>query len=137
VGNPATMVLAKNAVAPKFTGRRSDFMTFVRDWETYVRLMGGRHSFDDEQLLSLLSLSLDEAFKVNLNCRMSSKALVSFQQFWAELEAEFGFGSGVGNRQTWEALALKFDGLLTLAVFREFWEKFLMLRATISRVTDE
>ena len=39
----------------------------------------------------------------------------------------FGTGSGVENRQNWESLVLKFDGLLTLPVFREFWEKFLML----------
>ena len=62
--------------------------------------------------------------------------MVFYNQFWAELEAEFGSGNGIGNRQTWESLALKFDGSLTLSGFRELWEKFLMLQATVSGVTE-
>ena len=91
---------------------------------------------DDLQLLSFLTLHLDESFRWNVNRRLTSGELVSYNQFWAELEAEFGSGSGIGNRQNWESLALKFDGSLTLSVFREFWEKFLMLQATVSGVTE-
>ena len=68
---------------------------------------------------------------------MTSGELVSYTQFWAELVAKFGSGNGIGNRQNWESLALKFDGSLTLSVFREYWEKILMLQATVSRVSDD
>ena len=91
---------------------------------------------EDLQLLSFLTLHLDASFQWNVNRRLSSGELVSYNQFWAELEAEFGSGNGIGNRQNWESLALKVDGSLTLSVFRDFWEKFLMLQATVSGVTE-
>ena len=94
--------------------------------------MGGRNYVDDEQLVSLLSLTLDEAFRLDVNRRLSSKELVCFvlvpivSKIWLR-----------HNHQTWESVALKCDGSLTLAVFQEFWEKFLLLRATVSGVTKE
>ena len=86
-------------------------MPFCWDWDNYVRLIGGRNLVHDEQLLTLLSLCLEDSFQLNVNRRLRSGELVTFNQFWAELEAEFGFGSGVGNRQNWESLVLKFDVL--------------------------
>ena len=107
------------------------------DCDNYVRLIGGRNLVQDEQRLTLLTCCLEDPFQWNVNRRLRSGELVTFNQFWAELEAEFGTGSGVGNRQNWESLTLKLDGSLTLPVFRQFWEKFLMLRSAVSGVTDE
>ena len=73
VGNPAEVV-----VAPKFTGHNSAWMISPCDWQDYVLLMGGRHFVDDEQLLYPLSLCFDEAFKLDLNRCVVSKALVYF-----------------------------------------------------------
>ena len=95
-GSAAQEALSRHAKQPKFKGRRSDWVSFRWDWDNYVRLIGGRNLVHDEQLLTLLSLCLEDSFQWNVNRRLRSGELVTFNQFWAELEAEFGPG-GIGS----------------------------------------
>ena len=53
-GSPANMLMAKNAIPPKFTSRHSDWVSFRRDWELYVQMLGGRREITDTILLCTL-----------------------------------------------------------------------------------
>ena len=82
--------MAKNAIPPKFTGRHSDWVSFRRDWELYVQMLGGQHEITDTILLCTLGQSLDDGTMMNLPRRKESVEITSYEQYWEELNQEFG-----------------------------------------------
>jgi hypothetical protein len=111
-GNPMTIVMAKQAVAPKFSGEARDWVYFKNDWRKYVRLMKGE-GYTDLGLLNLLESTLNAAHQANCKRRIGNGELTSFAQLWDELEAEYGVDRGVSNKQIWQEVTLKYEGQLT------------------------
>ena len=136
-GNPGAVLLARNAVQPKFTGAQADWVTFRHDWERYVRQVGGRESMTDAQLLSTLETTLDVANQLCCQRRIKSGEVKTFDQFWGELVLEYEGTQGVGNREAWEAHRLNYEGELTSQVFKGYWERFLVLKDMVPGVTED
>ena len=59
-GSPASMLMAKTAISPKFTGMQKDWVNFHRDWEHYVQLLEGRKEISNSIVLCTLGETLDE-----------------------------------------------------------------------------
>ena len=78
-GSPANMLMAKNAIPPKFTGRHSDWVSFRRDWELYVQMLGGRREITDTILLCTLGQSLDDGTRINLQRRKESSEIKGYK----------------------------------------------------------
>ena len=135
-GNPMTIVMAKHAVAPKFSGKAQDWVYFKNDWRKYVRLMGGE-GYTDLTLLNTLESTLNAAHQANCNRRIGNGELTTFAQLWEELEAEYGVDRGVSNKQIWQEVTLNYEGQLTWNAFYEFWEHFLTLKENVEDATEE
>ena len=100
--NPASLLMARNAVPPKFTGKHADWVSFRRDWEHYVQMLGGKGEISNTILLCTLGQTLDEGNRLNLQRRVETGEVKTYAQFWEELVQEYGEAMGVGNRQAWE-----------------------------------
>jgi hypothetical protein len=122
-GNPMTIVMAKQAVPPKFSGEARDWVYFKNDWRKYVRLMKGE-GYTDLGLLNLLESVLNAAHQANCKRRIGNGELTSFAQLWDELEAEYGVDRGVSNKQIWQEVTLKYEGQLTWNAFMSFGNIF-------------
>ena len=126
-GSPASMLMAKTAISPKFTGMQKDWVNFRRDWEHYVQLLGGRREISNSILLCTLGETLDEGNRLNLQRMVEEGEVTTYEEYWQKLVQEYGHKQGVGNRQAWEMMRLTVDGVLTSQEFKCFWEKFLRM----------
>ena len=61
-------------------------------------MLGGRREITDTILLCTLGLSLDDCTRMNLQRRKESGEITSYEQYWEELNHEFGDSQGMGNR---------------------------------------
>ena len=137
LGSPVNMLMTKNAVPPKFTGRHSDGASFRRDGKLDVQMLGGRCGITDRILLSTMGRLQDDGTRMNLQRRKESSEITSYEQYWEELNPKFGDSQGMANRQAWEALWLRNEGRTTMKEFRCFWEKFLLHWGVVLEPTEE
>ena len=100
-------------------------------------MLGGRREITDTILLCTLGQSLDDGTRMNLQRRKESGEITSYEQYWEELNQEFGDSRGMANRQAWEALRLPNEGRTTMQEFRCFWENFLQHWGAVPEATEE
>jgi hypothetical protein len=135
-GTPASMLMAKSAVAPKFTGLQRDWVAYSRDWEQYIQMLGGREGISQPTMLGTLGSTLDEGNRLNLQRMQSDGEITTYEEYWLKLVQEYGDKQGVGNRQAWESMRLMTEGVLTSQDFKCFWEKFLRLWKAVPDATE-
>jgi hypothetical protein len=135
-GTPASMLMAKAAVAPKFSGLQRDWVAYSRDWEQYIQMLGGREGISQPTMLGTLGSTLDEGNRLNLQRMYSDGEITTYEEYWQKLALEYGDKQGVGNRQAWESMRLMVDGVLTSQDFKCFWEKFLRLWKAVPDATE-
>ena len=123
----ANSFLASSHPPPEpFTGKRGDWGDFKRRWETHVGVLnavGG--GVPDAFLLSRLESCLDPPTKCEV--RSWSEAGVAYSLIWNRLCTYFEKDSEETTRAAWESLALKFQGKLSSAEWRQFAATFTTL----------
>ena len=94
--DPVLLHLAKTAKKPTFSGKQSDWCQFVADWEAFWAKATTGREMSDEVKLATFEGCLDEVSRQELALLRKMKAKVSYTNFFAKLEANFG-----KNKQLW------------------------------------
>ena len=81
-GTTPSMLMAKSAVAPKFSGLQRDWVAYVRDREQYIQMLGGGEGISQPTMLRTLGSTLDEVNGLNLQRMGRSLLMRSIGKSW-------------------------------------------------------
>ena len=101
--NPVVQQVMRNLVAPKFSGRAQDWVSFSTDWERYIRKISMGKDIENGLLLELWESTLDETNQKFLRMRQSEKnGLLDYREEFARVQSKCSRDQNIGARKRWE-----------------------------------
>ena len=99
---PVMQHLSRSKSAPKFSNKKEDWLDFVWNFESWVRVISAGKKLSDGEMLQLFNTCLPENLQKELNLLEKKRGRpYTFVEFRAELEARFGKAQGEHLRKKW------------------------------------
>jgi hypothetical protein len=126
------------AMPAKFSGEPEDWPEWKRRWLAFLEnVEEAMPNISDPQMLTIFRGLLDDASVHKLEAEQLLDVDISYDEFLAMLDLEFG-GDNVANlRSKWYSLRLKHAGSLRLSDWRSFNNLFQKLMAMVGDATEE
>lgn len=134
----ATALLLQDKQVPKFAGNSEDWPRFGRVWKDYESILREAYpGLSDKILLRALGQSLNQTCQTTLERLTAENPDLTFRQFWAILDREFGKDITHLHREAWVRTPLTIKGRsMTLEEFRAFEADFLAKGALVTDKRD-
>ena len=126
------------AVPQKFTGDQHDWPEWRRRWLSFVdNLLEAMPNVTDTQILTIFKGVIDDASVEKLEGELFRDADMSYEEFFATMDLEFGGEDHTNLRSKWYNLRVRHSGTLKLKDWRSFSAPFFKLMAMVEDATEE
>ena len=123
-----------------FTGREAgDWQRFSREWKPYEKILEQTYPptmWDTVKLENLKGL-LDKTSLADFQAKYEANNELTFEEFWEEIDREFGRDATAQNRAAWKKVRLHQSGKrLSLDDWRAFQREFVLRRGRVEDRTE-
>jgi hypothetical protein len=126
------------AVPQKFSGDQQDWPEWRRRWLSFVEnLLEAMPTVTDTQLLTIFKGVVDDASVEKLEGEQFRDPDLSYEEFFATMDLEFGGEDHTNLRSKWYSLRVRHAGSLKLRDWRSFIAPFFKLMAMVEDATEE
>ena len=138
-GMPIAAHLSKSVCAPKFTGKKEDWVPFVRKYEQWYRIAIGSKVLSDAQQVQLVSACLPESLQKELQLlEIEYRRSPTYTECRAKFEAMFGRARSENMRRKWMEVQIpQHAGRFNAQMFSEFRVNFKLAYADVPEASPD
>ena len=124
---------------PKHKGDSTSWPEFRQKWSERVKLLVASGPVDNQILLTQFADAMDSVAKKIIEARRAEDDTLTYQQFFAEIDAHFSKSARQSSRARLESICLKstYGTRMTMKEFEAFDAEFRLLRSECREVGDE
>ena len=136
---PVVAHLSKTAVAPRFSNKKEDWVSFANQFDKWLRILAQGKDLSDQESMLLLNSCLPENLQKEMELwERERNASPTYLEFRAHLEAKFALAQSDNMRRRWTNVEMpKHQGKITLQSFQDFMVNFKLAMADVPDTNPE